>query len=222
MILAFEGAPGVGKSTLAAALAATGAYVIPEVNLLFARPSPVPMDWYIERQTARWEMAVLRSAGGGLVVLDGDPFQPIWFNWIMGHDDGASWRAAWQTYHTLLKAGRMAFPTRYVIAHIDHAIRNQRLLDRERARGLGEARALQKVERYRSFADYQLRYWQALALQFPGWVMFVETTDVAHNIATVRDLTAQPDATAPAPLEVSAFIEAWLTDAGVAKPAVQR
>ena len=45
MILAIEGASGVGKSTLDAALTVTGAQVIPEVNLLFARPTPEPADW---------------------------------------------------------------------------------------------------------------------------------------------------------------------------------
>jgi broad-specificity NMP kinase len=42
MMIAIEGAPGVGKSTVAAALGAGGAFVIPEVNRLFARPDPEP------------------------------------------------------------------------------------------------------------------------------------------------------------------------------------
>jgi broad-specificity NMP kinase len=77
MIIAIEGAPGVGKSATAAALAKGRAYVVPEVNRLFARPDPEPAEWYCERQIARWEMARLHTAQDGLAVLDGDPFQPL-------------------------------------------------------------------------------------------------------------------------------------------------
>jgi predicted ATPase len=73
-IISIEGAPGVGKSTIAAALARLGAFVVPEVNQLFAEPKPEPPDWYYDRQNARWEMAQLKAAQGRLAVLDGDPF----------------------------------------------------------------------------------------------------------------------------------------------------
>ena len=110
----------------------------------------------------------------------------------MGKNDGASWHAAWQAYHTLIVAERVAFPTRYVIAHISEAVRTERLLARERARGLDEARAQRKLQRYRTFAENQLRYWHALAQHFPAWVHFVETAGVAANTATLRALAARP------------------------------
>lgn len=215
MIVAIEGAPGVGKSTLAASLAASlpgsSATVIAEVNLLFARPQPEPADWYNDRQTARWEMAALVDARNELAILDGDPLQPVWFNRMFG-DAGASWLDAWQFFHARIIAGRMALPTHYVIAHVDEATRNARLLTRERSRGLGEERAQRKVERYRTFADTQLPYWRALAAQFPGWVHFVETTDLALATATLRELAARAEAKPPAALDAMAFIEAWLSN----------
>ena len=90
--------------------------------------------------------------------------------------------------------------------------KRQRLLARERARGLGEERAQRKVERYRSFAATQLPYWRALASQFPGWVHFVETTDLALATATLRELAACAEAKPPAALDAMAFIEAWLSN----------
>lgn len=215
MIVAIEGAPGVGKSTLAASLAASlpgsSATVIAEVNLLFARPQPEPADWYNDRQTARWEMAALVDARNELAILDGDPLQPVWLNRMFG-DAGASWLDAWQFFHARIIAGRMALPTHYVIAHVDEATRNARLLTRERSRGLGEERAQRKVERYRTFADTQLPYWRALASQFPRWVHFVETTDLALATATLRELAARAEAKPPAALDAMAFIEAWLSN----------
>lgn len=215
MIVAIEGAPGVGKSTLAASLAASlpgsSATVIAEVNLLFARPQPEPADWYNDRQTARWEMAALVDARNELAILDGDPLQPVWFNRMFG-DAGASWLDAWQFFHARIIAGRMALPTHYVIAHVDEATRNARLLTRERARGLGEERAQRKVERYRSFAATQLPYWRAMAAQFPGWVHFVETTDITQATATLFEIAVRAEAKPPAALDAMAFIEAWLSN----------
>lgn len=62
MILAFEGAPAVGESTIAAALSRRGAVVVPEMNLRFMRPTHAPPEWYDERQVVLTEMARLVGA----------------------------------------------------------------------------------------------------------------------------------------------------------------
>ncbi|HEY8560173.1 MAG TPA: AAA family ATPase [Pyrinomonadaceae bacterium] len=77
-IICFEGASAVGKTTTSNALRdERGARVVPEVNQLFARPENEPAEWYFERQVERWRIARERSRRGALVVLDGDPFQPL-------------------------------------------------------------------------------------------------------------------------------------------------
>jgi hypothetical protein len=83
MIICFEGAPAVGKSTTSQIMANRyKAFVVPEVNLLFARPKNEPENWYLNRQVARWEMGMRQLDNFDWIIFDGDLFQPLWFNWI--------------------------------------------------------------------------------------------------------------------------------------------
>ena len=211
MIIAFEGAPGVGKSTTAAALAGVGVLVVPEVNLLFARPTPEPADWYLDRQNARWEMAALQARQGRRAILDGDPFQPLWFGWIFQEGPWAGWRDTLQFYRQRILEGRLAFPDRYVFFTLPEPSRRERLLVRERARGLGEERAQHKVERYAQLAEPQRRYFEALATQFPDWVVRLEPTSLVQSAAIIEDLRP-PETPPPVSLEILEFIGRWLGD----------
>jgi deoxyadenosine/deoxycytidine kinase len=50
-LICLEGPSAVGKTTTSKALADHyAAYIIPEVNQLFERPTPEPTYWYFERQ----------------------------------------------------------------------------------------------------------------------------------------------------------------------------
>lgn len=217
MIVAFDGAPGVGKSTTAAALADLGAFVVPEVNLLFARPTPEPTDWYLDRQNARWEMAALQARPGRLAILDGDPFQPLWFGWVFRDGPWVEWRDALQFYRQRILDGRLAFPDRYVFFTLPEPVRRQRLLARERARGFGEERAQQKAERYAPLAEPQQRYFDALATRFPDWVVTLEPTSLEQSTAIIQALRPLP-APPPASLEILEFIGRWMGENETATP----
>ncbi|MGQ7056429.1 chloramphenicol acetyltransferase, partial [Bacillus cereus group sp. BceL245] len=81
-IIAFEGASAVGKSTTCRELEKNyGAYIIPEVNSLFERPKNEHRTWYFEKQVERWNIAVQKSEQYELVILDGDIYQPLSYNW---------------------------------------------------------------------------------------------------------------------------------------------
>lgn len=110
-IACFEGPSAVGKTTMAQRLVHTlGAVVIPEVALLFACPADPPPTWYFERQVERWQQAMTAGQSGDLVILDGDPFQPFWYNWAYRY-------VGWQPLDTLvafyapqLQKGTINFP----------------------------------------------------------------------------------------------------------------
>lgn len=81
-VICLEGASGVGKSTTACELSKRySAYTVPEVNVLFERPDPMPRYWYFERQAERWQIAQEKLVDHEIVILDGDVFQPLWYNW---------------------------------------------------------------------------------------------------------------------------------------------
>ena len=114
-IICLEGASAAGKTTLSHAIAArTGATVIPEVWALFERPSPEPPMWYLERQVERWHLAVARAGKHGLSILDGDPFQPLWYGWAYGFIEPHTLSTVVSFYHDAIAAGSLAFPDRYI------------------------------------------------------------------------------------------------------------
>src|SRR3989337_1119835 len=86
-IICFEGASAVGKTSLSKYLSENfNACIIPEVNLLFQRMPNEPKFWYFEKKVERWELAVNASKNYQIVILDGDPLQPLWYNWAYNSD----------------------------------------------------------------------------------------------------------------------------------------
>ena len=118
MIVAFEGLPAVGKTTTAQAI--DGAFIVREVPKLFQMPKSVPRDWYLDCQVARWEMGLRRRNDFEHVIFDGDPFQPLWFNWIY------EYQGKWEDndfvrefYRDRIVEGRIAFPDVYVYFYVN-------------------------------------------------------------------------------------------------------
>lgn len=208
MIAAFEGAPGVGKSTIAASLRRQGVSVVPEVNKLFLRPVEEPADWYLDRQNARWEIAAQAERDGRVALLDGDPLQPLWFGWLYLDERWTSVTTAASFFIERVKTGRMRVPDRYFLLTLDEAERANRLHAREVGRGSANADAVAKVARYASFALPQRRFFEALSQRFPGWITMVDTADPD---ATARvKLALGESARPPDGLSVLTHAAEWL------------
>ncbi len=191
-ILCFEGPSAVGKTTTAAALAAhEGAHVVPEVNTLFARPTDEPPEWYFERQVERWARASEAVGDHRLVVLDGDPFQPLWYNWSYDF-------AGWQDldfleafYRPRLVRGDMEFPDRYVLfGASETALRERKEGDRTRQR--------RGFEAHLRFIEPQRRYFEGMQRFSPGRVQVLEARTVEEStrliLAGMQDAAPGPDA----------------------------
>lgn len=80
MIVCFEGPSAIGKSSLCKLLAKQY-LIVPEVNLLFKEETPSSKFWYYEKQVERHQICLKNKQPS---ILDGDPFQPLWYNWIYG------------------------------------------------------------------------------------------------------------------------------------------
>ena len=97
MIITLEGAPAVGKSTIARELeSGSGFKRIPEVNELFkSRPENESSDWYAKQQLKRMSLTGLSAER---CVFDGDPFQVVWFSWMYSERINQSWREKLQVF----------------------------------------------------------------------------------------------------------------------------
>ena len=178
MILCLEGPSAVGKSTTALSLAEEiGGAVIPEANKLYERPISVEPNWYLQRQVERWAMASKYWAQGKIPILDGDPFQPLWYNWVYAKE------GTWQSldflssfYEPLVTAGTIRFPDRYFVLDVELetlSIRKVNDSNNKRSRFL----------KHLDFIEPQKRYFSEMNRLSPGRAHFVSNSSSTPNLA---------------------------------------
>jgi thymidylate kinase len=154
-IICFEGASAVGKTALSKYLQENyNAYVIPEVNLLFQRKPNEPKFWYFEKQVERWQLAAGASKNYEMVIFDGDPFQPLWYNWAYNFDVLESLELITDFYREKLAAGRIAFPDKYFILSVNtDELKKRKINDTSRTRK-NFVRHLRFIEPQRAFFSF--------------------------------------------------------------------
>jgi len=115
-IICFEGPSGIGKTTMSTLFSADY-NIVPEVNLLFTRTDKEPKYWYLERQLERYELCKESKKPS---ILDGDIFQPIWYNWVCNYpSEFLSKKETHDFYKAKLSAGSITFPDVYIIFHVE-------------------------------------------------------------------------------------------------------
>ena len=179
-VICFEGASAVGKTTTSNALKDGGdSFVVPEVNQLFGRSDDEPVEWYFERQIDRWQFALEASKNYRLVVLDGDPFQPLWYNWAY---DFVGWQKLdfmERFYRSAIEAGLIAFPQRYFIFGTSETeLRRRRASDATRQR--------RAFEIHLKMIEPQRRYFEAMQALSPGRIIFLQAESIESNADFVR------------------------------------
>jgi hypothetical protein len=203
-IICLEGASAVGKTTLSHAIAArTGAAVIAEIWALFERPSPEPPMWYLEKQVERWRIALESSERYGLSILDGDPFQPLWYGWAYGFLEPHTLNTVISFYRDAIAAGDLAFPDRYILLAVSEPelrARKQRHTSRSR----------RNFARHVSLLRHQPRYFAAMNTISPGRVHVLDagapvTTLAETAISTIRSVQRAADS-----LTLLEYLTDWL------------
>jgi len=154
-IICFEGPSGIGKTSLCQFLAHQY-NIIPEVNLLFERPENASKYWYHERQVERFE----RCRNSNFTsILDGDIFQPIWYNWVCDYPpEFLSKVETHDFYRSKLKEGSIAFPDLYIIFHVDEKelmLRKDKDKTRRRRNFEKHLRIIEPLKKYYRFLDHE-------------------------------------------------------------------
>jgi deoxyadenosine/deoxycytidine kinase len=185
-IICLEGASAVGKTTTANFLKDNyGAFVVPEVNQLFARPENALAEWYLERHVERWAIAKEQQRSHQLVVLDGDPFQPLWYNWAYNYVDLQSLEFMRQFYQPKLENNTFDFPDLYfVLSASKTELKQHKASDASRTRS--------NFEKHLKLIEPQHHYFQAVKAFSSHLVYFLETSIIKANAEAVLEHISSP------------------------------
>ena len=174
-VVCLEGPSAVGKTTLCNFLSDVyGAYTVPEVNALFSRPAK-SRDWYLEKQVERWRLAQEKPRQHPFSVLDGDVFQPLWYNWSFDFRGLESLDALSNFYRAQIEARAVGFPDLYIILQADE----KTLMDRREKDGTRQRR---NFEKHLSFIEPQKRYFRAFEAFSPSSVCFLGGQGNVQNV----------------------------------------
>lgn len=203
-IICFEGASAVGKTSLSARLRENyGAFVIPEVNLLFQRKECEPKFWYFEKQIERWKMAVEAAKDHEIVILDGDAFQPLWYNWSFNFDFGEPFEEILVFYQEKLSVGEIDFPDKYFILTVrNDELRNRKISDASRTR--------KNFERHLRFIQPQLAYFNFIKSINGDLVEFIENKEIEKSAERIINSIKDNNPNGISSLELFNAIENWL------------
>ncbi len=200
MIICFEGPSAVGKTTLSQSLF-PDFQPIPEVNQLFSRPIDAPKLWYFQKQVERYQMA--RKATRD-VILDGDIFQPLWYNWVYDYPpEFPSKMETTRFYQSNIEQQTMAFPDLYFIFNVsEEQLRQRKQADATRTR--------RHFEHHLQLIAPQQRYFRYLKkLGFA--VEFIEYNDFDTTRHKILETIASHQTAARSDLDNFHKIVDWLT-----------
>lgn len=181
-LICLEGASGVGKTTTAREItkrSGSSTFIIPEVNHLFERPQNEEKTWYFEKQIERFEMAKRKLKTYDTVILDGDIFQPLSYNWCFDFQIyNQSLDFIYNFYADAIKEGRIAFPDKYYYLFTER----KNLISRKEN---DNKRKRRNFEKHLKIVEPHKRYYEALNQFTPGYVGFIEATFVNENVNAI-------------------------------------
>jgi len=193
----------VGKTTLATALAReTGAAVIPELDATDAPPIAESAEWFVDAHAAQWRRARDLASRAPLVVIDGDPFKGLWFNWVFA-DQG--WPDVQRQRHDEhLAAGTLAFPDLYVVLlATEEQLRARRADDPTRTR--------RNHDMHLRLIEPQRRYFEELRAVDPARVLLIDTTARRALIPAIVGAVRALPRDAPDSMRLFGHMFRWVT-----------
>ena len=176
MILCFEGPSGIGKTSLCGLFGEDYA-VVPEVNVLFEGQRREGKYWYHDRQADRFQIA----SHARRAILDGDPFQALWYNWTYGFStENLSLEDLLVYYRRAIRQGQLRFPDRYFIFHTSR----EKLWERKEN---DSSRQRRNFEKHLALVQTFPAYFGHLASIAADRVTFVEYDEMAEAFSLVQE-----------------------------------
>lgn len=179
-IICLEGASAVGKTTTSKEIERkANACMIPEVNFLFDRPKKESNTWYLECQIERWQMAQEKLKTYQTVILDGDVFQPLSYNWCFDFQIfNQSLDLIAEFYQKEIQAGRIGFPDKYFYLHTNKTnLKYRKENDQKRERN--------NFYYHLDIIKAHQRYYETLNQFVSNYVKTLEATTLNNNVTTI-------------------------------------
>lgn len=186
-IFCLEGASAVGKTTACRVLEERPLFDrVPEVNELFARPKNEPRYWYLECQVKRWKIAKKISESARIALLDGDPFQAIWYNWVYPKEGRLPLNDILAFYEEKILQGDIEFPQKYILLKTS-------LSNLKTRKGFDATRKRRGFDKHLKCIGPQQQYFTKMNTFSEGLVSFIES-DSSRNVASkISAMTTQQD-----------------------------
>jgi hypothetical protein len=137
-------------------------------------------------------------------VLDGDVFQPLWYNWTYGFERWEDLDGLEAFYRPRVASGEVGFPDVYVILGAStEALRRRKEGDAARQR--------RGFEIHLKLVEPQRRYFEAMGELAPGLVRFVDAEYAAQTVSAVAEAAREARAV-ERPVELFDGMVWWLRE----------
>jgi hypothetical protein len=159
--------------------------------------------WYLERQVERWRFAVESAGKDGLSILDGDPFQPLWYGWAYGFIEPHALTTVTSFYHDAIAAGNLAFPDRYILLTVaEPELRRRKQGDTSRSR--------RNFAKHVSLLRHQPRYFAAMNTICSGLTYVLDACAPVTTLAEIAISIIRNEQRAEEPLTLLEHLADWL------------
>lgn len=203
-IICLEGASAVGKSSTSMwRQERLNAYIIQEVNKLFEQAEGTASTWYLEKQVERTMIAKTKHNNHKITILDGDPFQPLWYNWCYDFEGWDSLKSIDEFYRAMIIEGQIQFPDRYFYLYTtEEESRKRKENDKSSKRN--------NFERHLHFIKPQRAYFKYMNQLEPSLVTFIHAESRSNNIEIIVKSLEEKKSKAISDLELYDRLVEWV------------
>jgi hypothetical protein len=161
--------------------------------------------WYFEKQVERWDLAVKASKNYEIVILDGDPFQPLWYNWSYDFDVLEPLKSITGFYREKFAAGKIGFPDKYFILTVEtDELKKRKIKDASRTR--------KNFDRHLRFIEPQIAYFDFVKSINNDLVKFIANKEIEKTGAQVINSIHNSRSSKHLSLELFDSIKNWLNN----------
>ena len=154
--------------------------IIPEVNELFKELINEGGLWYYRKQVERYQL----SLGANKVIFDGDPFQPLWYNWSYNFPENyLPLERVYDFYRHEIEKEAISFPDLYILFFTNiEKLRERKERDQTRRRS--------NFVKHLKLTKTQPKYFGFMKEKFPNLVEFIEFDSISQVKAEIDSVIA--------------------------------